>query len=49
MIKDDTLFVYYGGGDVVCAVATCNVNELLDYLKANPVGEKIEAAEAVTA
>ena len=37
VIKDDTLFVYYGGGDVVCAVATCDVNELLDYLKANPV------------
>ncbi len=36
IIKDDTLFVYYGGGDIVCAVATCDVNELLDYLKDNP-------------
>ena len=37
VIKDDTLYVYYGGGDIVCAVATCSVTELLDYLKANPV------------
>jgi len=37
VIKDGTLYVYYGGGDVVCAVATCEVDELLSYLKANPV------------
>ena len=36
-IKDGTLYVYYGGGDVVCAVATCDVRKLLEYLKANPV------------
>ena len=36
VIKDDTLFVYYGGGDVVCAVATCSVSELLAYLKTCP-------------
>jgi len=38
VIKDGTLYVYYGGGDIVCAVATCDVHELLGYLKANPVG-----------
>lgn len=37
VIKDGVLYVYYGGGDVVCAVATCDVNELLGCLKANPV------------
>jgi len=49
VIKDDTLYVYYGGGDVVCAVATCDVNELLDYLKANPLRRDVGVADTVTA
>ncbi|MFA5629858.1 MAG: hypothetical protein WC958_06430 [Dehalococcoidales bacterium] len=32
VIVDDTLFVYYGGADRFCCVATCSVNELLKYL-----------------
>lgn len=44
VIKDDTLFVYYGGGDVVCAVATCSVSKLLEHLKANPVAPQPAAA-----
>ncbi len=30
------LFVYYGGGDRVCAVATCELSVLLDYLRRCP-------------
>lgn len=44
VIKGDTLYVYYGGGDVVCAVATCDVNELLECLKAHPVNNTEVAA-----
>lgn len=29
---DGTLFVYYGGGDKYCAVATCSLDELLRHL-----------------
>ena len=32
VVIDGTLFVYYGGGDKVCAVATCEFERLLDYL-----------------
>ena len=35
-IKDDTLFVYYGGADKYCCLATCPVGELLDYLLSCP-------------
>ncbi len=49
VIKGDTLFVYYGGGDVVCAVATCSVSELLAYLKANPVAGNSELASQAVA
>jgi len=31
-----TLLVYYGGGDKVCAVATCPLEELLDHLRKCP-------------
>jgi len=31
-----TLFVYYGGGDKFCAVATCPLEELLDHLRKCP-------------
>jgi len=32
VVIDDELFVYYGGADKVCCVATANLDELLDYL-----------------
>jgi predicted GH43/DUF377 family glycosyl hydrolase len=32
VIKDNTLYVYYGGADRYVCVATCKVDELLDYL-----------------
>lgn len=32
VIVDDTLFVYYGGADKYVALATCSVQELLEYL-----------------
>ncbi|WCJ58366.1 glycosidase [Fontisphaera persica] len=32
VVKDDTLFVYYGAGDKYCALATCRFSKLLDYL-----------------
>ena len=32
VIKDGTLFVYYGGADKHCCVATCELAELMDYL-----------------
>jgi predicted GH43/DUF377 family glycosyl hydrolase len=31
MIVDDTLYVYYGGADKYIGLATCNVNELIDF------------------
>ncbi|PWD98949.1 glycoside hydrolase family 130 protein [Marinilabilia rubra] len=33
MIVGDTLYVYYGGADKYIGVATCNVNELLDFIQ----------------
>lgn len=33
VIVDDILYVYYGGADRFVCVATCNVNELIDYIK----------------
>ncbi len=32
MIVDGTVYVYYGGSDVCCCVATARLDELLDYL-----------------
>lgn len=32
VIVDDTLYVYYGAADKFCCLATCDINELLDYL-----------------
>lgn len=32
VIVNDTLYVYYGGGDKYCCVATCSVNEILDFV-----------------
>lgn len=36
VVIGDTLFMYYGGGDVYCGVATCKTAELMDYLIACP-------------
>jgi predicted GH43/DUF377 family glycosyl hydrolase len=32
VVIDGTLFVYYGAGDKYCAVATCNLQELVEHL-----------------
>lgn len=32
VIVDDTLYVYYGGADKYCCVATCSVSELIDFV-----------------
>ena len=32
VVIDGTLFVYYGGGDKYCAVATCGLDELVNHL-----------------
>lgn len=32
VVLDDELFVYYGGADVVCCVATAKMKDLLDYV-----------------
>lgn len=36
IVIGDTLFVYYGGADKFCCVATCPLAELLDHLLAHP-------------
>ena len=41
VIKDDTLFVYYGGSDSVVCVATINVDEFLGDLTREIVNENI--------
>ncbi len=33
VVKDDTLFVYYGGSDMVSCVATANLNNFLESIK----------------
>ena len=37
VVKDGTYFLYYGGGDVHCCVATTPLQELIDHLLAQPV------------
>ena len=37
IVKDSTLFVYYGGGDKTVSAATIPLNELLDALLAGRV------------
>jgi len=39
VIVDNTLYVYYGGADKYCCLATAPVDELLAYLKEQPVPE----------
>ncbi len=36
VVVDGTLFVYYGGGDIHCGVATCKLDDLMDYLISCP-------------
>jgi predicted GH43/DUF377 family glycosyl hydrolase len=38
VIIDGTLFVYYGGADQYCGVATCALDDLLAYLRTCPPG-----------
>lgn len=37
IVKDDTLFVYYGGADKYVGLATCNFPDLLNYLKQSSI------------
>ncbi|MFD2673618.1 glycoside hydrolase family 130 protein [Marinicrinis sediminis] len=37
VIVEDTLYVYYGGADKYVGVATCPVQEILDFVKKYPV------------
>ena len=37
VIVDNVLYVYYGGADKYCCLATAPLDELLTYLKAQPV------------
>ena len=32
LVVEDTLYIYYGGADKYCALATCNLQDLLNYL-----------------
>ena len=36
VVIDGTLFVYYGGGDTVTAVATAGLNEMIDFVMTHP-------------
>ncbi len=36
VVIDGTLFVYYGGADKYCALATCPLDELVDYVLSCP-------------
>ena len=36
VVIDGTFFLYYGGGDKYCAVATCELQELIDHLLTCP-------------
>ncbi|MEM9295880.1 MAG: glycosidase [Planctomycetota bacterium] len=36
LVKDGKLHVYYGGGDKVVGVATCDMKQLMDYLRSCP-------------
>ncbi len=41
VVIGDTLFVYYGGADKFCGLATCSLQELLDELLKYPVDEPL--------
>lgn len=36
VVIDGTLFVYYGGADTVTAVATADLNEMIDFAMRHP-------------
>jgi len=36
IVRDDTLFVYYGGADKYVGLATCSLSELIAYLRTCP-------------
>jgi predicted GH43/DUF377 family glycosyl hydrolase len=36
VVIDETLFVYYGGGDKFCALATCSFSDMIDHLRRCP-------------
>lgn len=36
IVMGDDLFVYYGGADKVCCVATCNLSQLVDHVLTHP-------------
>lgn len=40
VIIGDELFVYYGGADKVCCVATAKLDELIDYAMSKPVDQR---------
>ncbi|NME68752.1 glycoside hydrolase family 130 protein [Flammeovirga aprica] len=35
VLVDDTLYIYYGGSDQYCGVATCDIHELVAFIKDN--------------
>jgi predicted GH43/DUF377 family glycosyl hydrolase len=37
VVIGDTLFVYYGGADKVVGLATCKLDELMDYVLSCPI------------
>jgi predicted GH43/DUF377 family glycosyl hydrolase len=39
VVLDDELFVYYGGGDKVCCVATIKLDKLVDAVLKHPVAD----------
>lgn len=36
IVKDGTLFIYYGASDKYCAVATCDFGEMINHLRSCP-------------
>ena len=41
VVIDGTFFLYYGGGDKYCAVATCNFDQLVQHLLDCPDGSRL--------
>ncbi|PWJ43154.1 glycoside hydrolase family 130 protein [Sediminitomix flava] len=42
VLVDDTLYIYYGGSDQYCGVATCNIHELVAFVKENTKQESLQ-------
>jgi predicted GH43/DUF377 family glycosyl hydrolase len=49
VVINDTLFVYYGGGDKYVGLATCKLNDLMDYLLSCPVIDGLKPERRVEA